>query len=78
MRTTGTLLFAVQRCSSIRLRMAAHGGRDARGLLYLNAVPISGPRPRALSRPAGGAAHDGMVPSHPLLTTGRSMGDPRG
>jgi hypothetical protein len=63
MQTTGTLLLAVQRCSSIRLRTAAHGepeltldeiarGRGARGLLYLAAVPISGARPRALSRSA--------------------------
>jgi len=38
MQTTGTLLLGVQRCSSIRLRTAAHDGRSARGLLYLTAV----------------------------------------
>ena len=42
MQTTGRLLLGVQRCSSIRLRMAAHDGWSARGLLYLADVPIGG------------------------------------
>jgi hypothetical protein len=38
MQTTGAALFAVNRCSPMRVRVAAHDSRRAHGLLYLAAV----------------------------------------
>ena len=38
MQTTGAVLVAVRRCSSVRVRMLVQGSRNALGLLYLTAV----------------------------------------
>ena len=38
MQTTGACLFALNRCSSLRVQTAAQGSRGAHGLLYFIAV----------------------------------------